>query len=97
VIGDRVPIPSTTFNTTTTQSGGVVPITSFQYQDVGIKIDIEPRVHHNGEVTMKLKVEVSEIGGYQDLGNNQKQPIIGTEPSTPPSDSWTARPRCSPG
>jgi general secretion pathway protein D len=45
---------------------------------VGIKIDIEPRVHHNKEITLKLTVEVSQITGYQDAGNGQQQPIIGT-------------------
>jgi len=79
VIGDRVPIPLTTFNTQNAgTAGGIVPITSFQYQDVGIKIEIDPRVHHNQEVTMHVKIEVSNINGYADAGNGQKQPIIGT-------------------
>jgi general secretion pathway protein D len=78
VIGDRVPIPVTTFNSAQTVGGNIVPVTSFQYQDVGIKIDIEPRVHHNKEITLKLTVEVSQITGYQDAGNGQQQPIIGT-------------------
>jgi general secretion pathway protein D len=79
VIGDRVPIPLTTFNTQNAgATGGIVPITSFQYQDVGIKIEIDPRVHHNQEITMHVKVEVSNINGYADAGNGQKQPIIGT-------------------
>ena len=78
VIGDRVPIPVTTFNTGQTVGGAIIPVTSFQYQDVGIKIDIEPRVHHNKEITLKLTVEVSQISGYQDGGNGQQQPIIGT-------------------
>lgn len=78
VIGDRVPIPTTTFNTTQTQGGNIVPITAFQYQDVGIKIDLEPRVHHNNEVTMKLKVEVSELGEKVDVGGGNMQPKIGT-------------------
>jgi len=78
VIGDRVPIPTTTFNTTQTQGGNIVPITAFQYQDVGIKIDLEPRVHHNNEITMKLKVEVSELGDKVDVGGGNMQPKIGT-------------------
>lgn len=78
VIGDRVPIPVTTFNTGQTVGGNIVPVTSFQYQDVGIKIDLEPRVHHNKEITLKLTVEVSQISGFQDAGNGQQQPIIGT-------------------
>jgi general secretion pathway protein D len=77
-IGDRVPIPVTTFNTAQTIGGNIVPITSFQYQDVGIKIDIEPRVHHNKEVTLKLTVEVSNIASFVDAGGGQRQPIIGT-------------------
>jgi len=78
VIGDKVPIPTTTFNTTQTVGGNIVPITSFQYQDVGIKIDIEPRVHHNNEITMKLQVEVSELGENVEVSPGQKQPKIGT-------------------
>lgn len=78
VIGDRVPIPTTTFNTSTTVGSNVVPVTSFQYQDVGIKIDIEPRVHHNEEVTLKLKVEVSNIADFVSGSGGQEQPIIGT-------------------
>jgi hypothetical protein len=59
-----------------------VPITSFQYQDVGIKIDIEPRVHHNKEVTLKLTIEVSNLNGVVNGSNGQTQPIIGTRTIT---------------
>jgi general secretion pathway protein D len=79
VIGDRVPIPLTTFNTQNVGgAGGIVPITSFQYQDVGIRIDMEPRVHHNQEVTLKVKVEVSQLNGSIMGSGGQSQPIIGT-------------------
>src|SRR5437016_5424603 len=62
-IGQRIPVPVTTF-TTGVQTGtfGSLPATSYQYQDVGIKVAIEPRVHHNREVTLKLTVEVSNQG-----------------------------------
>lgn len=78
VIGDRVPIPTTTFNTSQTVGGNIVPITAFQYQDVGIKINVEPRVHHNNEITLKLEVEVSELGESVEVGPGQRQPKIGT-------------------
>lgn len=78
VIGDKVPIPTTTFNTSQTVGGNVVPITAFQYQDVGIKIDVEPRVHHNNEVTLKLQIEVSELGENVRVAEGQFQPKIGT-------------------
>jgi general secretion pathway protein D len=78
-IGDRIPIPTTTFNAAPTVGGTVgVPITSFTYQNVGINIDIEPRVHHNKEITLKLKVEVSSLAGQVSAGGGLTQPIIGT-------------------
>ncbi|MBZ5587075.1 MAG: hypothetical protein LAO05_00775 [Acidobacteriia bacterium] len=78
VIGEKVPIPTTTFNTTQTVGGNIVPITAFNYQDVGIKLDIEPKVHHNNEVTLKMKVEVSELGAQVSIGSGQTQPAINT-------------------
>ena len=79
-IGRKQPIPvATLFNAGV---GGVNsgPITSFQYQDIGIKISIEPRVHHNREVTLKLQVEVSNIASYEPSPNENtpRQPILGT-------------------
>jgi general secretion pathway protein D len=65
-IGQRVPVPVSTFNSigvgTGQNAGAVSPVTSYQYQDVGIKVALEPRVHHNREVTLKLTVEVSDLG-----------------------------------
>lgn len=76
-IGDRVPIPTTTFNTSNVAGTNIVPITSFQYQNVGITIEIEPRVHHNNQVSMNLRVEVSNISGQVEAAAGQTQPIIG--------------------
>jgi general secretion pathway protein D len=68
-LGNRVPIPTTTFTgITPTQpgqpppAGGViVPITSFQLVDIGINLDVKPRIHHNREVTLDLKFELTSI------------------------------------
>ncbi len=76
-IGDSVPIPVTSFNTGQTVGGNIVPLTSFQYRDVGIRLDIEPRIHHNREVTLKITVEVSNLGESIQAGT-QEQPVIGT-------------------
>ncbi|MEP6992981.1 MAG: secretin N-terminal domain-containing protein, partial [Acidobacteriota bacterium] len=76
VIGDKVPIPVTSFQSVVGTGTGVTsPVTSFQYQDVGIKIEVEPRVHHNKEITLKLAVEVSQLNGN---APGTTQPIIGT-------------------
>ncbi len=77
LIGDRVPIPTTSFNTSQTVGGNIVPITSFTYQNVGITVQVEPRVHHNKEVTLKVQVEVSQVTGSIETGGTS-QPIIGT-------------------
>ncbi len=77
-IGRRVPLPVSTFTSANPAQGGTfAPVTSYSYSDVGIKISIEPRVHHNREVTLKLKVEVSDIAGFAP-DTNPPQPIIGT-------------------
>jgi general secretion pathway protein D len=81
-LGERVPIPVTSFNTSNTVGGNVVPITSFQYQDIGIKIEVEPRVHHNREVTLKLTVEVSQLGDTVPVGPDQEAVTIGTRTIT---------------
>jgi len=73
-MGDQVPIPNTTFSASQTVGGNIVPITSYTYQNVGIQIQLEPRVHHNREVTLRMELEVSRITSINDAG----QPTIGT-------------------
>lgn len=71
-IGDRVPISTGSF--TSGLSGGVN--TQFQYLDVGVNIDITPHVHADGEVTLKMSLEISSVTGTQNIGGIN-QPIIG--------------------
>lgn len=61
--GERVPVPVTTF--TPIAAGGVSqqPITSFNYENIGVNIDITPRIHHNDEVSLTIGVEISNISG----------------------------------
>jgi general secretion pathway protein D len=82
LIGDQVPIPVTSFNTGNTIGGNVVPITSFQYKDIGIQIEVEPRVHHNREITLNLKVEISNLGETVPVGPEQEAITIGTRTIT---------------
>jgi type II secretory pathway component GspD/PulD (secretin) len=79
MIGDQVPIPVTSFNTGYQGApGSVTPITSFQYRDVGIQIEVEPRVHHNREITLTLQVEISNLGETVPVGPDQEAITIGT-------------------
>ncbi|MGE3843766.1 MAG: secretin N-terminal domain-containing protein, partial [Vicinamibacterales bacterium] len=61
--GERVPIPVTTFAPIATGGVNQQPITSFNYENIGVNIDITPRIHHNDEVSLTLKIEVSNISG----------------------------------
>src|SRR5579871_3502941 len=76
-IGDRVPVATGSF-----QPGiggvGINPLinTQFQYLDVGVNIDVTPHVHQNGEVTLKITMDVSAVTGQQNIGGIS-QPIIG--------------------
>jgi general secretion pathway protein D len=76
-IGDRVPVATGSF-----QPGiggvGINPLvnTQFQYLDVGVNIDVTPRVHANGEVSLKIAMDVSAVTGQQNIGGIS-QPIIG--------------------
>jgi general secretion pathway protein D len=83
LIGDQVPIPVTSFNTGYQGAPGTVtPITSFQYRDVGIEIEVEPRVHHNREITLNLKVGISNLGETVPVGPEQEAITIGTRTIT---------------
>jgi general secretion pathway protein D len=61
--GERVPVPVTTF--APIAAGGVQtqPITSFTYENIGVNIDLTPRTHHDDEVSLAVKVEVSSVSG----------------------------------
>ena len=78
-IGSRIPVPVSTFTSvSTTTSGTFAPVTSYQYQDVGIKVSIEPRVHHNREVTLKLSVDISNLGAPVLVAGQAPQPTFAT-------------------
>jgi general secretion pathway protein D len=59
--GEQVPVPVTTFTAIATGGLNSQPFTSFNYKDVGVNIDITPRVHDDGEVTLTLKLDISSL------------------------------------
>jgi general secretion pathway protein D len=61
--GERVPVPVTTFSPIATGGVAQQPITSFNYENIGVNIDITPRTHHDDDVSLALKVAVSAISG----------------------------------
>ncbi len=61
--GEEVPVPVTTFAPIATGGINQQPITSFNYRNIGVNIDITPRTHHDDEVSLTLKIELSSISG----------------------------------
>jgi len=61
--GDRVPVPSTTFAPIATGGTPQQPITSYTYENIGVNIDITPRLHYDGNVSLTLKVAVQSVSG----------------------------------
>lgn len=79
--GERVPVPVTTF--APIAAGGVQtqPITSFNYENIGVNIDITPRTHHDDDVSLAVRVEISSIsgtgfGGLPTFGNRSISTVI---------------------
>ena len=61
--GERVPVPVTTFSPIATGGVNQQPITSFNYENIGVNIDITPRTHMNNDVTLALAISVTSISG----------------------------------
>jgi general secretion pathway protein D len=75
-IGDRVPTASGSF-----QPGiggvGINPLvnTQFQYIDTGVNVELLPRVHDNGDVTIHVDLNINSVSSYVNLGGIN-QPVI---------------------
>ena len=56
LIGDKVPVITTTVNQSSSAS-----TESISYLDVGLKLEVMPEIHVDGEVTMAVDLEVSNV------------------------------------
>ncbi len=76
-LGDRVPYATGSF-----QPGvgavGVSPLvsTQFQFADVGVNVDLTPKIHDEREVSLHIEVEISSVRERIDVGGLE-QPVIG--------------------
>ena len=84
-IGQRIPIATGSFQAGvgvggTAGTGFVNPLvnTQFTYLDVGVNVDVTPRVHPNHEVTLKLRIEISSELTTTNIGGIS-QPVIGSK------------------
>src|ERR1700723_828439 len=78
-IGQRVPVAtgSTQAATGVAASAALSSLvnTQFTYIDVGVNIEAQPRVHPDGDVSLKLVVEVSSVASFDTIGGIQ-EPVI---------------------
>jgi general secretion pathway protein D len=80
-IGQKIPIATGSY-----QTGAATAITSslvntqFQFQDVGVQVEMTPTVHFDHDVTLKLKIEDSSVSGSSTI-SGVTEPIIAQKTS----------------
>jgi len=72
LVGDKIPLI-----TSTTGTGGFVS-DSVNYIDVGLKLDVEPTVYLDDDVSIKLGLEVSSLGNVVKTASGTQAYQIGT-------------------
>jgi len=72
LVGDKVPI------ITTTSTANVGISESVSYLDVGMKLDVQPRITLDDFVNIKIELEVSSLGGATTTKNGATVYTIGT-------------------
>ena len=79
-IGEKQPTASGSFQPGMggVAGGGISPLvnTQFTYLDVGVNVEILPHVHDNGDISMTISLEISNVSGNKNLGGIDA-PIIG--------------------
>jgi general secretion pathway protein D len=80
-LGDKIPLPSTTFTPIATGGASTNPLTTFTYTDVGVNLDLTPRVTVEGDIILDLIVDNSSLGPSITV-NGVSSPTIGTRSVT---------------
>ena len=76
-IGDKIPYASGSFQPGVGGGVGLNPLvsTQFQFADVGVNVDITPKVHGRDEITMQIELEISNVSSRVEIGG-VSQPVI---------------------
>ena len=67
-LGQQIPIISTSYTPIATGGAGVNPLSSYQYKDVGVNIDMTPIVTLEGDIRLDLTVDSSSRGADVTIG-----------------------------
>lgn len=75
-IGEKIPIATGSYQTgAATALVSSLVNTQFQFEEVGVKIEMTPTVHYDHDITLKIKVEVSSEAGQTTI-SGVTEPII---------------------
>jgi general secretion pathway protein D len=77
-IGTEVPIPVTTFTATQAGSTTFAPATSFQYRNVGVNLELTPKITATGEITLEIAAEFSLLGDDRNVGTGDNPIVVPT-------------------
>jgi general secretion pathway protein D len=76
-LGDEIPLVQTVFGAPVAGGFASIPQSSFTYRNVGINLEITPRVTYEGDIRLELSVESSQLGPSINVGG-QDAPTINT-------------------
>jgi general secretion pathway protein D len=75
-IGEKIPVATGSYQTgAATAVVSSLVNTQFQYQDVGVKIEMTPSVHYDNDITLKIRIEVSSDANQVTI-SGVTEPII---------------------
>lgn len=72
-LGDEVPVLQTVFGAPVAGGLATTPQSSYSYRNVGINIEMTPRVTYEGDIRLELSVESSAIGPSVSVGGQEAQ------------------------
>jgi hypothetical protein len=78
ISGSRLPIPTTSFNTSNSAGGNIVPVTSYTYQVVGLTLRTRARILPEGWISLELSLESSFVSPARSGEAIPSQPVITT-------------------
>ena len=67
-VGDQIPIISTSYLPIAGGGAGVNPLSSYQYKDVGVNIDMTPRVTLEGDILLDVTIINNSRGSDVNIG-----------------------------
>src|SRR5205814_8664342 len=81
-LGQQIPIISTSYTPIATGGAGVNPLSSYQYKDVGITVDMTPRVTLEGDIVLDINVIDSAAGGDKSVAGVTIPTFVNREVTT---------------